>query len=222
MLKKSLNIRIGRNRCWMNNQISMEQAKAIMGDNFIGPEEIRKIEMIKFSAPEVVPGIPFTSAELESKKDEYILALGIGKLADGKLTTIRNLRDIIGKDPNVVEPCFYNQDWYDKESFIDVPMEDGWLLIRKNVYEESRAVQPVELLKKHKFPSAIRCTYAFLVAWLSRGIKLWVNDFVWCSDTDHNGDRVYVGKYHDIDGVNKNGFSIHRHLALRPCYGCID
>ena len=31
-----------------------------------------------------------------------------------------------------------------------------------------------------------------------------------------------LGKYHDVDGVNKNGFSIHRHLSLRPCYGCID
>ncbi len=206
----------------MNDKISMEQAKAIMGDNFIGPEEIKKIKLIKFAVPEIVPDIPFTTVELDAKKDDYILALGIGKLADGKPTTIRNLRDIVGKNPDVTEPCFYNQDWYDKEAFIDVPMKDGWFFIRKNVYEESRAVQPVELLKKHEFPSAICCTYAFLVAWLSRGMRLWLHDFVWCSDTDHNGDRVYVGKYHDIDGVNKNGFSIHRHLALRSCYGCID
>lgn len=54
------------------------------------------------------------------------------------------------------------------------------------------------------------------------GEKLWYHDFVWCSDVDHNGDRIYVGKYNDIDGVNKDGFSIHRHLALRLCYGCID
>ena len=101
-------------------------------------------------------------------------------------------------------------------------MEDGWFLIRKNVYEDSRAVQPAELMKEYAFPSAIRCTYAFFAAWFTAGIRLWEHDFVWCSDTDHNGDRIYVGKYHDIDGVNKNGFSIHRHLALRPCYGCID
>ena len=112
--------------------------------------------------------------------------------------------------------------WYDKEDFIDIPMEDGWFLIRKNVYEDSRAVQPAELMKEHAFPSAIRCTYAFFAAWFTAEIRLWEHDFVWCSDTDHNGDRIYVGKYHDIDGVNKNGFSIHRHLALRPCYGCID
>lgn len=51
---------------------------------------------------------------------------------------------------------------------------------------------------------------------------LWKHDFVWCSDMDHNGDRIYVGKYHDISGVNKNGFSIHRHLALRECYASIN
>ena len=51
---------------------------------------------------------------------------------------------------------------------------------------------------------------------------LWPYDFIWCSDFDHNGDRIYVGKYHDIDGVNKDGFSIHRHLALRICYASIN
>lgn len=206
----------------MNRRVSIEQAKNIMGVNFIGPEEIRQIDLVRFAVPVSVPDIPFAASELEAKREDYILILGAGRLADGKNVTIRNLREIVGKDPDDGEPCFYNQDWYDKEAFIDLPMKDGWFLIRRNVYEESRAVQPTELMKQHKFPSAICCVYAFLVSWLACGMKLWFHDFVWCSDTDHNGDRVYVGKYHDIDGVNKNGFSIHRHLALRECYGCID
>ena len=109
-----------------------------------------------------------------------------------------------------------------KEEFIDVVIPQDWFLIRKNVYEDSRAVMPDELELNHSFPIAIRCVYAFFTAWLCLNIKLWWHDFVWCSDRDHNGDRIYVGKYHDVDGVNKNGFSIHRHLALRPCYGAID
>ena len=63
---------------------------------------------------------------------------------------------------------------------------------------------------------------SLMLAYFARKEYLWWHDFVWCSDVDHNGDRIYVGKYHDIDGVNKNGFSIHRHLALRPCYGSVD
>jgi hypothetical protein len=78
-------------------------------------------------------------------------------------------------------------------------------------------------MAKHvKFPSAILCVYAFFAYYCSYGEMLWHNDFVWCLDTDHNGDRIYVGKYHDVDGVNKNGFSIHRHLSLRSCYASVD
>ena len=193
-----------------------------MSKNIIGPEELKAIREMGLRIPENVPEIPFSPEELEKKKDDYLLVLGVSTFADGTKVTIRNLRERFGLDPEVSEPCFYNQDWYVREDFIDRPLEDGWFLIRKNVYEDSRAVQPAELMKAHEFPPAVRCTYAFFAAWFALGIRLWEHDFVWCSDTDHNGDRIYVGKYHDIDGVNRNGFSVHRHLALRPCYGCID
>lgn len=206
----------------MNNAMTIEKAKAIMGENYIGPDELTKIKWIDFRKYQKIPQIPFNEPELKAKKNDYFLILGIDKLADGKSLNIRNLLSIIGKNPNQSEPCFYNQDWYEKETFIDLPMKNEWFLIRKTVYEDSRAVQPAELLKTHLFPSAIVCTYAFFVVWLCKDIKLWYHDFVWCNDTDHNGDRIYVGKYHDTDGINRNGFSIHRHLALRSCYGCID
>ena len=186
-----------------------------MCKNVIGPEELKAFP-VPLRIPEGAEPCPAEGT------DEYVWVLGVSAFADGTPVTIRNLRDRFGWDPEVSEPCFYNQDWYLKEDFIDRPMEDGWFRIRRSVYEDSRAVQPGELMKTYSFPSAIRCVYAFFTAWYALGEKLWIHDFVWCSDTDHNGDRIYVGKYHDVDGVNKNGFSIHRHLALRPCYGCID
>lgn len=206
----------------MSEKITVQQAKTIMGENFIGPDELKKINFLETIDSESVPDVPFDDEYLKKRKDDYLLILGIGRFADGKKVTIRNLQQILGKDPEEKEPCFYNQDWYDNESFIDVSIRDEWFLIRKNVYEDSRAIQPIELVKKYKFPSAICCTYAFFMAWLALGIKLWCHDFVWCRDTDHNGDRIYVGKYYDVDGINKNGFSIHRHLSLRTCYACID
>lgn len=205
----------------MYDTVSIKQAKEIMGGNFIGPDVLKKVSFLS-TEDLLVPDIPFSSGELEKKKENYLLILGVAHLSNGKEVTIRNLKTIFGKDPDTSEPCFYNQDWYDHEAFIDERMETAWFLIRKNVYENSRAVQPTELMKTYRFPPAISCTYAFFVSWQGLGMKLWYHDFVWCSDTDHNGDRIYVGKYHDVDGVNKNGFSIHRHLALRPCYGCID
>ena len=205
----------------MNEYISLTKAAEIMGENYIGPEELAA-ERIGLAVPREIPEIPFSVGDLEKKRNDYLLILGVSSLLNGRSVTIRELRNMFGKDPNISEPCFYNQDWYDKEDFIDLPMKDEWYLIRRNVYEDSRAVQPSELMERYSFPSAVKCTYSFFVSWLSKGEKLWYHDFVWCSDTDHNGDRIYVGKYHDVDGVNKNGFSIHRHLALRPCYACID
>lgn len=197
-------------------------AKRVMGDNLVGIDEIKAAKPLKFSIPDTIPEVPFSIEELEQKKAEYLLIFGVSRFDNGNAVTIRNIQKIFGKDPDIMEPCFYNQDWYDNEEFIDIPMSEGWFLIRKKVYEDSRAIQPAELMHRYRFPSAIACTYAFFTAWLTRGVKLWYHDFVWCNDTDHNGDRIYVGKYHDVDGMNKNGFSIHRHLALRPCYACID
>ena len=206
----------------MAKKVTIGLAKQIMGNDFIGSDDLRTVAELNFRIPDDIPEIPYTKDEIEQRKDDYLLILGLSKHEDGSDVTIRNMRLKLGMDPDISEPCFYNQDWYEKESFIDNVMPEKWFFIRKNVYEDSRAVLPTELKERYAFPDAITCTYSFFVSWYVLGIKLWYHDFVWCSDTDHNGDRIYVGKYHDIDGVNKNGFSIHRHLALRPCYGCID
>ena len=202
--------------------VSIEEAKWIMGDNFIGLKELSSQSVLDFKTDDIIPEIPFDAQELEGKKEDYLLILGMNKFSNGEPVTIKSLRVIFGMNPDKSEPCFYNQDWYDKEDFINREMESKWFLIRKTVYEDSRSVMPNELMDKYVFPTAIDCTYAFFVAWICKDLKLWYHDFVWCSDLDHNGDRIYVGKYNDIDVVNKNGFSVHRHLALRPCYGCVD
>ena len=135
----------------------METARRIMDGSLIGPDELKAAAAMGLRIPEKIPELPFSAAELEAKKDDYLLVLGVSRFADGTPVTIRNLKARFGKDPDVSEPCFYNQDWYDKEDFIDLPMEDGWFLIRKNVYEDSRAVQPAELMKTFIFPAAVTC-----------------------------------------------------------------
>ncbi|MCR4675475.1 MAG: hypothetical protein K5675_10720 [Lachnospiraceae bacterium] len=201
--------------------VSIKDAKQIMGDNFIGPDELSNQTVMNFLIDDI-PEITFELSELQKKSKDYMLILCVSRFKDGKPVTIRNLIDVFGKNPDEYEPCFYNQDWYEKETFIDNSMKNEWFFIRKEVFEDSRAVMPEDLTKKYTFPTAVSCCYAFFVSWICKDIKLWYHDFVWCRDTDHNGDRIYVGKYHDVDGVNKNGFSIHRHLGLRDCYGCVE
>ncbi len=201
---------------------TIDRLKQLFGDNLIGPDELQPLrERVGGGDMPPVPELNYEIALLEQCAKDYLLVMGLPSVG-GKPLTIRRLREVFGVDPDASEPCLYNQDWYMHEPFIDRQMEARWYLIRKEVVEASRAVMPEQLMAdRYQFPSAILCVYAFFAYQLCYGRYLWYHDFVWCEDTDHNGDRIYVGKYHDVDGVNKNGFSVHRHLALRNCYAAV-
>lgn len=202
-----------------------EAVKRLFGKNFISKDELRPFfKTLGFGEIDIQEKpIQYSDADLQKAVAEgYILIYGVDSI-NGQSITLRYLRDKFGVNPDESEPCLYNQDWYMKEDFMDLTLEDRWYLIKKDVYEDSRAVMPGDLTQQGlSFPPAILCGYTFFAYYFVCNEFLWWHDFVWCSDTDHNGDRIYVGKYHDVDGVNKNGFSIHRHLALRPCYGSVN
>lgn len=201
----------------MERATTPREAREIMGENILGTIEAKAL-LERMSVCGIdEPSVPYSLSQLRSLASSYLLVLG-------QPVTLRDMRDVFGCDPNIQEPCFYNQDWYLGEGFMDVPMSPEWYLIQKDVAPDSRAILPSELQSQGiQFPKAVQCTYAFFAYYfLTCGTKLWEYDFVWCSDVDHNGDRIYVGKYTDIDGMNKPGFSIHRHLSLRPCYGAIS
>ncbi len=193
------------------------QAKTLFGKNFLGPEELIALAG-PFSFPGIsAPEIPFSDDVLASHAQTHILIF-----TPALPITINSLREMFGMDP-AHEPCMYNQDWYIHEDFAEKKTLDGaWHVLQKDVREDLRAKRPEDIesgLKGEQFPTAVTCTFAFFAWWLhTNGEKLWKNDFVWCSDRDHNDDRIYVGRYEDPAGVNKNGFNIHRHLALRPAY----
>lgn len=204
--------------------ITVERARKIFGANFFGLEELASfITGIGLKVKDVeVPHIYYLEETLIKCAQDYILILGLPEI-EGKKITISMLRNSFGVNPDDSEPCFYNQDWYLQEEFIQSTLDLRWYLLKKDVMEDTRSVQPSELLNRNIcFPSAILCIYTFFVYYYVKKEYLWIHDFIWCSDLDHNGDRIYVGKYHDVDGINKNGISIHRHLALRNCYTSIN
>lgn len=199
-----------------------DQIRQIFGANYIGDTELKPfLSAVGFGEWDIQEKpVPYSDSDLQrAARDGYILIYGVNHI-NGQHITLKFLREKFGVNPDVSEPCMYNQDWYMKEDFMDLSLNDRWYLVKKDVYEASRAVRPDTLIRQGvNFPTAILCGYAFFAYYFARREYLWLHDFVWCRDTDHNGDRIYVGKYHDVDGVNKNGFSIHRHLALRSCYG---
>jgi hypothetical protein len=206
----------------MERTTSIAEAKDIMGDNFIGPDELTFIaEKMGIKVPSEIPIIPYGLEELKDKQKDYILILGSTQMKSGESLKLRSLRDRFGINPEKYEPCFYNQDWYLNEKFFDKPLESNWFLIRKNVFEESRGENPDEIKNHYSFPSAILCAYSFFAYWFHAAEYLWKHDFIWCNDNDANGDRIYVGRYFDPSQLCKNGLSIHRHLKIRKNYGSI-
>lgn len=162
------------------------------------------------------PAVPWSEEVLATHAETHLLIFAPAGV------TLLSLRERFGMDPSVQEPCLYNQDWYVKEEFASAPTDGKWHLLRKSVLEDARAKRPEEIeaaLANESFPSAALCAFAFFAYWFhTGGQRLWNHDFVWCNDRDHNNDRIYVGRYEDPTGVNKNGFNIHRHLALRSAY----
>jgi hypothetical protein len=137
------------------------------------------------------------------------------------------MRSVFGWDPAKSEPCFYNQDWYLKEKFAkDINLDFKWYLIKKTVNKDTRGKNPEDILRlfknKESFPLTVLTAFTFFAYYLlNKGEILWKHDFIWCSDKDANGDRVYTGRYLDPKNINKNGFNIHRHLSIGTCYGAV-
>lgn len=208
--------------------MNWQDAKKIMGKNFIGPDELTAIALELNIAPiKTAPIVPYDAKMLKKVSKDYLLILGVEKTKDGKALTLNRMRELLGTDPKESEPCLYNQDWYLNEKFAsEKTLKPRWYLLRKQVLKETRAVRPDVLLGKlkkgEKFPSAILATFTFFAYYfLYDGALLWKNDFIWCSDKDKNGDMIYVGRYSDPKKVNKNGFNIHRHLSIRPAFGAV-
>lgn len=189
-----------------------------MGINFIGKSELKKINNVfQFDIPEKCPIIEYEEKELFRKRDSHILILCVSNFLNGDCVNIRNLKRVFASYSN---PCFYNQDWYNNEKFIDLKLSYKWILISKTIYDESRGAEKDEILKNYKLFKAVELTYSFFVYYIyTKGKKLWENDYVWCSDVDDKGDQIYVGRYKDVSGLNSDGFEIHRHLSIKKNYG---
>ena len=121
----------------MERITTIEKAKEIMGINFIGPQELSLVsDKMSFDIPDEIPCIRYSSEELMKHKDDYILVLGLSKMSNGEAINIKLLRSLFGVNPVISEPCFYNQDWYMNETFVDKVLEDNWYLIQKNISKE--------------------------------------------------------------------------------------
>ena len=211
--------------------MDFSEIKKIMGFNFIGPEELEKISSSLKTIPptnfgEPIPKIPFTIEQLKLIANTHVLFFGIPFHQNNEPVTINSLRNLFGTNPEIKEPCFYNQDWYLNEAFANTSFEPKWYLLSKKIKDASRGKEidkQSETINSLCLPSAVICVYFFFLNYFHSGNEIiFEYDYTWNSDLDANGDRIFIGKYKDPLGLNKNGIEIHRHLSIKPNYGTID
>jgi len=201
-----------------------KKIKKILGPNFIGPVELSSIcakigIQDPLSSNILIPQINLSEDEILRNAKTHILILFYPFINKNSHLNIIKLRDFLGINPDVNEPCFYNQDWYLKETFAnEVFYNPAWYLISKEINNETRGLIPTDNQIKSSFPALI-LTYTFFVTYFHTNKVLWEDDFIWTSDVDSNQDKIYVGRYIDSLKIAKNGFSIHRHLSITQHYG---
>ena len=136
----------------MEGKAKIEYAQKLFKYNFIGIEELTPFLLKMGVASDSIqrlslPDLPYSKEDIEQYSKDHILILGISRIEDVELS-ISSIRERMGLNPELSEPCFYNQDWYLKEKFINLTLKQKWYLIRKEVFEESRAIQPNELVRQ--------------------------------------------------------------------------
>jgi hypothetical protein len=208
-------------------RVTPMSAKEILGIDFIGPEELNVFRHsigLKMIEAGNFPELLLTEAELLSIKENNCILFAVNnRMETDQLLSIASLRNAIGLD-SAEKIGFYNQDWYLKEPFYHQKLEAPcWTILPKEIPSASRAQIPSRANASIGLPSALLVSYLFFAYYFhTNGTFLWKHDYIWCSDDDHNGDMIYVGRYEDPAGINQNGFSIHRHLKISEAYGFLN
>ncbi|XOB46713.1 MAG: hypothetical protein ACKKMV_00815 [Candidatus Nealsonbacteria bacterium] len=189
--------------------VRQRRAQKIMGKNFFGIEEVIKHFKVNPTHQQltVLAKIPFSERVLEELKDSYIL-VAVFPLS---------ILDIRSK---VDSKLFYDQSWYNNESFAEERGEAGWQLVRKTPVPSSASKNWSEqqklLAKNDEVPTARIMVYTIIGYYLATGERLFKDIWVRTSSLPSDGYRVRVGCFYLIglrffyywDGLRNIGISL--------------
>jgi len=128
-------------------EVSMEEAKEIMGVNFLGPEEAEEALGLRFEGE--IPAIPFPKEILEKMKDTHQLILYPDMLKDAadKIVPVisDDLYEYLDKKKKDGTKLLYDTDWYKNETFFkrNGP-EVKWKLVSKELIPNSTSKNYLE------------------------------------------------------------------------------
>lgn len=164
-----------------------KRAREIMGQNFFGVEEAIKYFRVNPSKQQLAPAeVPFTEATLEECKETHVLIVVFP-------LSILDVRSKVDSE------LFYDQSWYNKESFAKERGEVSWQLVRKTPVENSTRKtwdeQQALLSDKEETPTARVMVYTIIGHYLAASERLFESTYVRCSDVGSRGGRVFVGYF---------------------------
>lgn len=168
--------------------ISQKRAREIMKKNFFGIEEAVKYFGIILIEQQLaaLSEIPATKVMLKKHENTHILTAFFRR----SVLDIHNAECKLFYRP-------YESAWYNKHAFAKDEGKIGWHLIRKTPVENSIrkpwSEQLLLLAKDEEVPSARAIVQAIIGHYLATGEWLFKNIYVRCSDTDSNGNRIYIG-----------------------------
>jgi len=165
-----------------------QNAREIMGKNMFGVEEailhfgVNPTRQQTFALSET----PFSEAVLEQSKDTHVLVAVFPF----------SVLEIRGK---VESKLFYDQSWYNKESFAKERGEVTWQLVRKTEVANSTSKkwreQQALLAKNEETPTARVMVYTIIGHFLATGERLFEHIYVRTSSVVSGADRVCVRSF---------------------------
>ena len=129
--------------------IEFREAKELLGEDLIGPEEIEKTWGFR---PDEIPEVPFSREELERAKEMgQMLVLRVERTGDGKPMSLEAMNAILAKRwEKEKKGGFLNtaEGWRDRvtgsKDFAEVVPRSGWALVGKDLLPESTSKNYLE------------------------------------------------------------------------------
>lgn len=173
---------------------SQKRAREIMGRNFFGVEEAIQYFGVNPTRQQTLAlsEIPFSEAVLQEAKDTHVLVAVFPF----------SVLEIRGK---VDSKLFYDQSWYNKESFAKERSEASWQLVRKTPVDNSTSKnwqeQQALIGEEDEVPTAQVMVYTIIGHYLVTGERLFEHIYVCTSSVASGGHRVGVGRF-DSGGLS--------------------
>jgi hypothetical protein len=199
----------------------IELARSVLGQDFIGPDELKMISVdFNFDFNFDFPDLKLSIDDLNKIRSSNMMLILFWPYCLGSTEiSIKVMRENFGVSGEFRVDGFYNQDWYINDPFYEKSYSKPcWLRVSKEVEEGLRGVGPIQKYINEHALDAVLYIYTFFVTLFLRQVILWPHDYVWTSTKDYNGDWVYIGRYKDINGINRDGLSIHRYLSISKIY----